>query len=155
MEYKYDLKDNVLIIGKLEIPPYSLEENIIGVCSTCESNLVSVSYHSSENNKIIVGRCSKCEMMYANLYDVEWSWLEEAPISQFFSSHQQNDPKANEDIELLENIPLKQLSTIFSATEIDVMFAKARGEKYIRQYLYRARKKYPDFEEVFGIKLQV
>lgn len=155
MEYKYNLKDNVLIIGKAEILPYSLEENGIGVCSSCESDLVSVSYHSFENNTIIVTRCPECGMMYANKYDIEWNWLEEAPISQFFSSHQQNDPKASEDIEVLENIPTKQLSTIFSPAEIGAMFAKARGDKYIRQYLYRARKKYLDFEELFGIKLQV
>ena len=50
---------------------------------------------------------------------------------------------------------MKQLSTIFSPAEIDAIFAKVRGEKYIRQYLYRARKKYDYFEEVFGIKIQV
>ena len=155
MEYKYNLKDNLLIIAKAEIPSYSLEENEIGVCITCESNLVSISYHSFENNKIIVAKCPECGMMSANIYNIEWNWLEETSISQFFYSHQQNDSKTSEDIKALENIPIKQLSTIFSPAEIDAMFAKARGEKYIRQYLYRARKKYDYFEEVFGIKIQV
>lgn len=155
MEYKYNLKDNVLIIEKVEIPPYSLEENVIGICSSCELDLVSVSYHLFENNEIIVVKCPECGMMYANIYDIEWNWLEEVPISQFFPSHQKNDSNASEDIRILKNISMKQLSTIFSSAEIDAIFAKASGEKYIRQYLYRARKKYPDFEEVFGIKLQV
>ncbi len=73
MEYKYNLKDNVLIVGKVEIPPYSLEENGIGICNTCESDLVSVSYHSFENNKIIMAKCPECGMICANIYDIEWN----------------------------------------------------------------------------------
>ncbi|NPE27774.1 hypothetical protein HNV12_07300 [Methanococcoides sp. SA1] len=66
-----------------------------------------------------------------------------------------NDEKQLSGIELLESIPEKQLNAIFSSTEITAMFARAKGENCIRQYLYNARKKYQKFEDVFGFHIEV
>jgi len=156
MDYKYDLKNNILHIDGMQVPSYNLEENEIGVCSKCDSDLVSVSYHSFNNTVIVVARCNACDVMYANIYDADWGWVDEVPTSQFFpSTRPQDNSTTIGDIEALESIPMKQLRTIFSPAEVDAMFAIARGKKYVRQYLYRARKKYGNFEEVFGFTLQI
>lgn len=55
----------------------------------------------------------------------------------------------------LSKVPLNKLNTIFSPSEIEAMFSKSLGEKYVRQYLYRARKKYKKFQDVFGITLDI
>jgi hypothetical protein len=60
-----------------------------------------------------------------------------------------------DDYEGLEKIPIKALHAVFATGEIEAIFAKAKNEKPIRQYLYRARKKYDLFEELFDIRLKV
>jgi hypothetical protein len=55
----------------------------------------------------------------------------------------------------VSKVPMNKLTTIFSPSEIEAMIAKSLGEKYVRQYLYRARKKYPKFRDVFGITLDI
>lgn len=50
---------------------------------------------------------------------------------------------------------MNKLTTIFSPSEIESMMAKSLGKKYVRQYLYRARKKYEKFQDVFGITLDI
>jgi hypothetical protein len=48
-------------------------------------------------------------------------------------------------------IPLLKLKSVFSEAEIQTLIQKSKKEKYIRQYYHRAKKKYKDFEEIFGI----
>ena len=55
----------------------------------------------------------------------------------------------------LETIPLKKLEAVFSRGEIEALFARAKEETPIRQYLYRARKKYELFEEIFDMRLEL
>lgn len=55
----------------------------------------------------------------------------------------------------LKKIPIKMLEAVFPPKEIEALFAKAKNEKPIRQYLYRARKRYDYFEELFDIRLEL
>ena len=156
MNCEYDVENNCLLVDEKEITAYDIEENEIGACGDCQSELMSISYHSSETGTLVVSKCANCNAMCIVSYDSEWNWIEEIPITQFYSSTcDQEESVVNKELELLESIPIKRLKCVFSQTELDSMFAKAKGEKYVRQYLSRARKKYSDFEELFEIKLEI
>jgi hypothetical protein len=171
--YSYDLKENIFYAGDRRIPAYELEENDIGTCGDCDSTITSLSYHELDDKFIVAGKCINCGALSANIYDNEWNWFSEVAIPHFSrqipASTADNEdiklPDAREpeqpldqdidDLELLNSIPMKQIEAIFSPTEIKAMFARAKGEKCVRQYLYNARKKYQTFEDVFGIKLSI
>jgi hypothetical protein len=152
MEYSYDLKENDLYIGENRIHAYSLEENEIGNCTNCDSMLMSLSYHAAEEGTVVVTKCISCGAFYANIYDYGWNWVDEVkvyllPIPIPISNQIIDDWKG------LEAIPLKKLEAVFSRGEIEALFSRAKDETPIRQYLYRARKKYKLFEEIFDIEL--
>ena len=146
---EYGLENNVLHINGTEVRSYRLEENDIGTCNACESNLKTLSYHSFNNYILVVSMCSSCRSFNLIIYDNDWNWIHEVLISQFL----END--ISDDLQILKSISQKQLQTIFSTTEITAMFNRAKGEKCVRQYLYNARKKYQAFEDVFGIKISI
>lgn len=152
MEYSYDLKGNNLYIGENQINAYSLEENEIGNCTICDSILMSLSYHMAGERNVVVTKCISCGAFYANIYDSEWNWVDEVQVSLLpipipISSQRIDDWKG------LESIPIKKLEAVFSKGEIEALFARAKDETPIRQYLYRARKKYKLFEEIFDLEL--
>ena len=152
MEYSYDLKGNNLYIGDNQINAYSLEENEIGNCTRYDSILMSLSYHTAGERNVVVTKCISCGAFYANIYDSEWNWVDEVQISLLpipvpISSQRIDDWKG------LESIPIKKLEAVFSKGEIEALFARAKDETPIRQYLYRARKKYKLFEEIFDLEL--
>ncbi len=166
MDYGYDLKNNILHIGANQAPAYDIETNEIGVCSACGASLSSISYHSFDDSLIIVAKCPGCNSIYANVYSTDWIWLDEIAISHFSkedlgknsscgTSQEVEKSSANATFKSLNTIPMKQLQTIFSPAEINAMFARAKGDDCVRQYLYNARKKYGTFEEVFGIPINV
>jgi hypothetical protein len=154
MEYSYDLKGNNLCIEDSRIPAYSLEKNEIGNCSNCAAMLASLSYHSVGETIIVVTKCFSCGAFYVNIYDPEWNWVDEAPVSllpiPIPISNQVID-----DYNGLEAIPVKKLEAVFSRGEIEALFARAKDETPIRQYLYRARKKFELFEEIFDLRLDL
>ncbi len=154
MKYSYDLKENNLYIEDNQLPAYSLEENEIGNCSNCDSILMSLSYHSAGKTIAVVTKCISCGSFYVNIYDSGWNWVDEAPVFllpiPISISSQTIDNWVG-----LEKIPLKKLEVIFSRGEIEALFARAKDETPVRQYLYRARKKYELFEEIFDIKLEL
>ena len=152
MEDSYDLKGNNLYIGDNQINAYSLEENEIGNCTRCDSILMSLSYHTAGERNVVVTKCISCGAFYANIYDSEWNWVDEVQVSLLpipipISSQRIDDWKG------LESIPIKKLEAVFSKGEIEALFARAKDETPIRQYLYRARKKYKLFEEIFDLEL--
>lgn len=152
MEYSYDLKKNDLYIGENKLQAYSLEENEIGNCINCDSILMSLSYHAAEESTVVVTKCISCGALSANIYDSGWNWVDEVqvyllPIPIPISNQKIDDWKG------LEAIPVKKLEAVFSKGEIEALFARAKDETPIRQYLYRARKKYKLFEELFDIEL--
>ncbi|SFM29884.1 hypothetical protein [Methanolobus profundi] len=149
MDIRYDIENNVMQIDDVDIHPHSLDTNFIGVCNNCNSDVSSISYHTYEEGMVVAGKCSLCDTIVAIMYDNEWNWQGEETISQFF------DIKSSNNLKNLNSIDRKKLATVFTPAETDAMYAKARGEKYVRQYLYRARKKYADFEELFGIHINI
>ena len=154
MEYSYDLNGNNLYIEESQIPAYSLEENEIGNCSNCDSLLISLSYHSVGEKIVVVTKCVSCGAFYVNIYDSKWNWIDEAPVSLLPIPI----PISNQiidDCKGLEAIPIKKLEAVFSRGEIEALFARAKDETPIRQYLYRARKKYELFEEIFDLRLEL
>ncbi|MEL4304593.1 hypothetical protein [Methanococcoides sp. LMO-2] len=174
--YSYDLKENLFYAGERRIPAYELEENEIGTCGDCGSTITSLSYHELDDEFVIAGKCVNCGALSANIYDNDWNWVREVAISHFSipipadtsdniditipDAREQKNKEVQvsnevDDLEMLNSIPMKQIETIFSPTEIKAMFARAKGEKCTRQYLYNARKKYQAFEDVFGIKLTI
>jgi hypothetical protein len=154
MDYRYDLTDNNLCVGESRIPAYDLEENEIGNCSNCSSILVSLSYHSVSETNVVVTRCVSCRAFYANIYDLEWSWIDEIPLSLLPIPITISNKVINESKEL-EKLPLIKLQAVFSRGELEALFARTRNETTIRQYIYRARKKYKLFEEIFDIRLEL
>lgn len=165
MKYTYDIKKKILQIEH-QIPATGSEENEVGTCSKCRYPIVSLSYHTINKESIIVGKCTKCGKLSANIYDQDWNWVSEIPNSHFSrdvtkagtSTPMKNEVEEGQQLsglELLESIPEKQLHTVFSSTEITAMFARAKGESCVRQYLYNARKKYQKFEDIFGFKIEV
>lgn len=164
-KYTYDHKKKTLHIEH-QIPAAESEENEVGTCSKCRSPIVSLSYHAIDKEFIIVGKCTKCGKLTANIYDQDWNWVSEIPnshFSRYVAKAGTSTPMKNEveegqqlsGLELLESIPEKQLHTVFSSTEITAMFARVKGESCVRQYLYNARKKYQKFEDIFGFKIEV
>ncbi len=149
MGIKYDVENNIMQIDGIDLYPENLDRNFIGVCNICNSDVSSISYHVYDNGMVVAGRCNRCDLLHAIFYDDEWNWQGEEPISQFF------DIKISSNIKFLDSIDRKKLETVFTPAEATAMYAKARGEKYVRQYLYRARKKYNDFYELFGIWINI
>ncbi|AKB25099.1 hypothetical protein MSMTP_1630 [Methanosarcina sp. MTP4] len=154
MDYRYDLQGNVLYMGETPMPAYSLEENEIGTCTHCDSPMVSISYHVSGEEIVVATKCTACGVFYAIIYGPEWNWLDEAPISLLPVPIPISNPVVR-DLEGLEAIPLKKMEAVFSKGEIEALFAKAREMAPIRQHLYRARKKYGQFEEIFELRLEL
>jgi hypothetical protein len=154
MEHDYDLKTSNLYIEENRIPAYSLEKNEIGNCSNCDAILISLSYHSVGETIEVVTKCASCGAFYVNIYDSGWNWMGEAPVFLLpipipISNQIIDDHKG------LERISMKKLEAVFSRGEIEALFAKAKNETPIRQYLYRARKKYELFEEIFDLRLEL
>jgi hypothetical protein len=154
MEHNYDLKSYSLFIGESRITAYSLEKNEIGNCSICDAIIISLSYHSVGDTIVVVTKCASCGALYANIYDSGWNWKDEAPVSILpipipISNQIIDDHKG------LERISMKKLEAVFSRGEIGALFERAKNETTIRQYLYRARKKYDLFEEIFNIQIEL
>jgi len=154
MEYGYDLKTNSLYSGEDRIPAYSLERNEIGNCSKCGATIVSLSYQSVGEKIVVVTKCTSCGVFYANIYDSEWNWIDEVPVSLLPIRIPISNPIID-DLEELERIYIKKLEAVFSRGEIEALFASAKNDNPIRQYLYRARRKYALFEQIFDMRLEL
>ncbi|MCQ6963714.1 hypothetical protein PV02_10385 [Methanolobus chelungpuianus] len=166
MSYTYDLQNNTLKADDIELPLDNLEQNLVGTCSKCNADVVSISYHLLDRRTVVASRCSACGRMYAILYDEYWIWLGEHPLLSVADPPKQASldnldaeikeiAEPSEELLALQAIPLKKLETVFTQAEIKTLFARASGKKYVRQYLYRARKKYPEFGELFDIYLNI
>ncbi|SDG06249.1 hypothetical protein SAMN04488589_2089 [Methanolobus vulcani] len=149
MNIKYDVESNVMQIDDIDLYPENLDRNFIGICKSCNSDVTSISYHVHDSGMVVAGKCTSCDIIYAIFYDTEWNWQGEETILDFFNINNSSN------IKFLDNIDQKKLETVFTPAETKAMYAKARGEKYVRQYLYRARKKYNDFYELFGIQINI
>ena len=149
MNIRYDVESNVMQIDDVDLHPENLDRNFIGICNSCNSDVTSLSYHAHHNGMVVAGKCVSCDSLYAIFYDTEWNWQGEEAIVEFFNINNSNN------IKFLDSIDRKKLETVFTPAETTAMYSKAKGEKYVRQYLYRARKKYNDFYELFGIRIDI
>lgn len=171
---RYDLRTGVLLFDEDLLLPADHDIDEIGVCTKCSGQLKSLSGHFKKDKMpasaehIIVSACTVCSAVFVNIYDSNWSWINDAEpelVDLSVLSDQKNETKTTFFIpvyydvintaEELNKIPKEQLLTIFSKTEIEALFQKAGNEKYIRQYYHRAKKKYQKFEEIFGIKINI
>ncbi|AKB18552.1 MULTISPECIES: hypothetical protein [unclassified Methanosarcina] len=154
MEYRYDLNEKTLYIEGNRIPAYSLEKNEIGNCTICDSMLMSLSYHSAGENIAVITKCVSCGAFYANIYDSDWNWVSEVQVTLLPIPILISNPVID-SWEGLEAVSIKKLEAVFSRGEIEALFARAKDKNPIRQYLYRARKKYELFEEIFDLRLEL
>jgi len=178
MVYQYDLENKCLYSNDVFLPPVDCEITEIGTCFKCGGHLKSLSAHILKENilgqdkHLIISSCTKCSSIYVNIYDHNWSWLDDAEPEFFESKPEQFDKTKKTDSshtvfkipvysdiintpKELEMIPKEQLEAVFSSTEIEAIFHKAKNEKNVRQYYHRARMKYEKFEKIFGIKINI
>ncbi|MDV0447110.1 hypothetical protein MsAg5_09840 [Methanosarcinaceae archaeon Ag5] len=237
MTYQYSRKNHQLFWNGKKLQLIDSEMNEIGACVKCKSPLESVSSYKfefdSESSAVsdapayaVVSKCVSCFSFYADIYDLNWSWIDETEpvliedagpadetaagnisgtsVTQIPPEYESTTKTVNpmtateseysekEDVTInnnpvtgspssksgpkktrsrkykipvysdivssaddLNQIPMIQLKSVFSEAEVEAMFAKANGEKPIRQYFHRAKKKYPVFEEIFGIKIDI
>ncbi|WP_440948476.1 hypothetical protein ACSAZL_09745 [Methanosarcina sp. T3] len=154
MEYRYDLNEKTLYIDENRIPAHSLENNEIGNCTNCDSILMSLSYHATGEYMAVITRCTSCGAFYANIYDSDWNWVDEIQVMLLPIPIPISNPVID-SWEDLKNVPIKKLEAVFSKGEIEALFDRAKDRTPVRQYLYRARKKYELFEEIFDLRLEL
>jgi hypothetical protein len=175
MVYQYDFDKKNLFLKDVLLPMMAYNTDEIGLCR-CSGPLKLLSAHtdapSSEKDagrKFLVSACTKCSSVYVNIYNSSWSWLADAE-PKFIESKMEPASSLSEkervfkipiyseiadSAESFKKIPMEQLKTVFSTTEIQAIFQKANGEKNVRQYYHRAKKKYQKFEEIYGIRIDI
>ncbi len=132
---------NLIFEGKT-LEPFSLEHNMVGFCSRCDQDLMSLAYHCTESKWLVSAHCRN-EHLVLMCYDRQWNW------------------QGDFDLEIcMEKIGVctiarEKLQAVFTQAEIRDMTACQQGLPYTRQNLYRARAKYEKFEKLFGIKIDV
>jgi hypothetical protein len=125
------------------LDPISLEKNVVGFCSKCEDELVSMAYYQSDGDWLVSACCKNNKHLSILHYDKEWNWLGdlELEIAPEFRS--------------ISTLPSEQLEAVFTAAEIRTLEACEQNKPYTRQNLYRARAKYERFEKLFGVKINL
>ena len=135
-------KSFALFFEGKRLDPVSLDRNMVGFCSKCDSDLESLAYYSTESGWLVSTRCKK-EHLALLRYDKEWTWLGDLELQI-----------TREKISI-SAIPREKLEAVFTQAEIRDMLACQQGMSYTRQNVYRARAKYDKFEKLFGIKIDV
>ena len=67
-------KSFALLFEGKRLDPVSLDRNMVGFCSKCDSDLESLAYYSTESGWLVSTRCKK-EHLALLRYDKEWNWL--------------------------------------------------------------------------------
>lgn len=124
------------------LEPVSLEKNVVGFCSKCEDELVSVAYHRSDDDWLVCARCNNNHLLLIH-YDGGWNWLGDLELEMV------------PEFKSISSIPREKLEAIFTPAEIRTLEACERGLPFTRQNLYRARAKYEKFEKLFGVKINL
>lgn len=156
---EYNLEKNLLWIADDLYRPEKYDIGDIGNCIQCGNELGTLSFHRLGTIYGIVAKCTSCNRLLLSLYDSDWSWCKEVDLVPTkrvldirIGATELSDLSG---LDLLESIPENALKTIFSPREIEAMFSRAKGDKYVRQYLYNARKKYTRFADIFGILIDI
>ena len=135
-------KSRALLYEGRRLDPVSLERNMVGFCSQCDSDLESLAYHCTESGWLVSARCKK-EHLALIRYDKRWNWLGDLELQII-------QEKAG-----IGELSREKLEAVFTQAEIRDMLACQQGLPYVRQNVYRARTKYEKFEKLFGIKIDI
>jgi hypothetical protein len=133
---------HVLLLDGRRVEPVSLEKNMVGFCTQCESELESIAYYRSNDGWEVCARCKEDHLVLMQ-FDSGWNWLGDQELE--ISSEKKS----------ISLIPREKLEVVFTPAEIRDMEACERGDPYVRQNLYRARAKYDRFEKLFGMKIDL
>jgi hypothetical protein len=135
-------KSHILIFQGQRLHPVSSERNVVGFCSRCDAELLSLDYYSTDDDWIVSACCSNGHVILMH-YDRQWNWRCD------------HDAQIVMDKADVSTIDKEMLEAVFTQAEIRDMLACQQKLPYTRQNLYRARAKYQKFESLFGIKLDV
>ena len=135
-------KSHTLIFKGQRLQPISSEENPVGFCSRCESELLSLGYYSTGSGWLVSARCSNGHLILMH-FDLLWNWLGDL------------DAEVVREKADVSTIAKEMLEAVFTQAEIRDMLACQQKLPYTRQNLYRARAKYKKFESLFGIKIDL
>ena len=124
------------------LQPVSLEKNVVGFCSKCEDDLVSVAYHRSDKGWMVSAQCQNQHLVLL-LYNKDWNWLGDSELESV------------PEFKSISSLPREQLEAVFTPAEVRTLEACETGQPYTRQNLYRARAKYEKFEKLFGVKINL
>jgi hypothetical protein len=156
---EYNPVNKILWIDDDSYYPEKCDIGGIGNCDQCGNELETLSFHKLTSFNAIVAKCTTCDRLLLSLYDFNWGWHNERELTPSKRLPSTKNVVANlsnlSGLLLLEAIPENALKTIFSPREMEAMFARAEGKKYVRQYLYNARKKYSRFADIFDITLDI
>lgn len=125
-----------------KLAPVSLEKKVVGFCSKCEDDLVSIAYHRSDKGWLVSAQCHNKHLVLL-LYSNDWNWLGDRELESV------------PEFKSISSLPREQLEAIFTTAELRTLEACEKGEPYTRQNLYRARAKYEKFEKLFGVKINL
>ena len=131
-----------LLSDGIRLEPFSREKNIVGFCEQCESELESISYHSTQSGWLVSARCENDHLVLIS-YDKDWNWLGDQGL------------EICEEKSTISSIPREKLEAVFTAAEIRDMLAFVNGQPYTRQNVYRAKAKFDKFEKLFGMKIDL
>ncbi|MFB3763657.1 MAG: hypothetical protein ACE14P_00245 [Methanotrichaceae archaeon] len=146
MANRLEKESYVLHTEGIRLEPISLDRNLVGFCTRCNSELESLAYHKSEDSWLVSAAC-KNEHLVLMRYDNEWKWLDDQSLE--ISARMPKKPDG------ISTLPREKLEAVFTPAEIRDMTAYELGKPYIRQNLYRARAKFERFEKLFGIKIKL
>ncbi len=139
---RIDVGSRILTYEERKLDPLSIERNWVGFCASCEEDLESLAYYSTDDCWL-VSACCKNDHLVLMRYDKQWKWQADL------------DLESRKEKIAASSLSKEMLDAVFTAAEIRDMLACERGEPYVRQNIYRARAKYEKFEKLFGIKLEI
>lgn len=124
------------------LQPVSLEKNVVGFCSKCDDDLVSIAYHRSDKGWLVSAQCHNQHLVLL-LYSSDWNWLGDQEL------------ESSPEFKSISSLPREQLEAVFTPAEVRTLEACEQNKPYTRQNLYRARAKYEKFEKLFGVKIKL
>ncbi len=135
-----------LLTNGVRLEPISIDKNMVGFCTRCDSELESLAYHKFEDSWLVSAACKNQHLILMR-YDSEWKWLDDQSLE--ISAKAAIKPGG------ISMLPKEKLEAVFTPAEIRDMMAYEQGKPYTRQNLYRARAKYEKFESLFGLKIKL
>ena len=131
-----------LFIDGKRLQPVSLEKNVVGFCSKCDDDLLSIAYHRSDEGWLVSAQCRNQHLVLLK-YGTDWNWLGDLEL------------ESAPEFKSISSMSKEQLEAVFTPAELRTLEACEKGLPYTRQNLYRARAKYEKFEKLFGLKIKL